>query len=317
MTKQTNLADEVLKGNTRAVARAITSVENGTPQSAELLKALFPHSGKAYIVGVTGAPGTGKSSLVDRLAEYYRGLQKRVGIIAVDPTSPFTGGAILGDRIRMQARSTDPGIFIRSMATRGRLGGLSSATDDVALILDAAGFEIILIETVGVGQDEVDIVRTADVTLVVLVPGMGDEIQTIKAGVMEIGDIFVLNKCDREGAAKMEQELHSTISASRRPDGWETPLAKTIATQNVGIRELAEAIASFRSHRTPLMKQRQTEKEQLKLMALLLRRLGEKIQPLVTEDRMRHYAGDILDNQRDPYSIIDEILSSVEIKKVS
>jgi LAO/AO transport system kinase len=292
-------------------------VENGTPQSAELLKTLFAHAGHAYMVGVTGAPGTGKSSLVDRLAEFYRNRQKRVGIIAVDPTSPFSGGAILGDRIRMQARATDPGIFIRSMATRGKLGGLSSATDDVALILDAAGFEIILIETVGVGQDEVDIVRTADVTLVVLTPGMGDEIQTIKAGLMEIGDVFVLNKAEREGVGKMEQELHSMLSGSHRVDGWSVPLVKTIATQNVGTNDLADAIENFRSTITPEMKQRRLEKEQLKLMALLLRRLGERIQPLVAEDRLRRYADDILERRRDPYSVSDEILSSVEIKKVS
>ncbi|HEY3130661.1 MAG TPA: methylmalonyl Co-A mutase-associated GTPase MeaB [Acidobacteriota bacterium] len=317
MPKQTSLTDEVLKGNTRAIARAITSVENGTPQSADLLKALFAHSGNAYIVGVTGAPGTGKSSLVDRLAEYYRGRQKRVGIIAVDPTSPFTGGAILGDRIRMQARSTDPGIFIRSMATRGRLGGLSSATDDVALILDAAGFEMILIETVGAGQDEVDIVRTADVTLVVLVPGLGDEIQTIKAGLMEIGDIFVLNKSDREGTDKIERQLQSMLLTTRRPDGWEVRLVKTIATQNAGIAQLTDAIDSFRSHQTRDIKQRRAEKEELKLMTLLLRRLGEKIEPLVAKERMRSYAAQILEKQRDPYSITEEILASVDIKKVS
>ncbi|MBI4455219.1 MAG: methylmalonyl Co-A mutase-associated GTPase MeaB [Acidobacteria bacterium] len=309
-----NLAEEVLKGTPRAIARAITAVESGTPEAGQLMKALFSYSGKAYVIGITGAPGTGKSSLVDRLAEYYRARRKRVGIIAVDPTSPFSGGAILGDRIRMQAHSSDPGIFIRSMATRGRLGGLSSATDDVAVILDAAGFEIILIETVGVGQDEVDIVRTANLTLVVLVPGMGDEIQNIKAGMMEIGDIFVLNKADREGADRAEQELHLLLSTTRRRDGWKPPLVKTIATENVGVDELAEAIEQFRAHAKCAMQGRQLEKEEQKLMALLVRRLGEKIEPLVSEERMRNYARQICERRRDPYSITEEILSSVEVK---
>ncbi|MBI3940639.1 MAG: methylmalonyl Co-A mutase-associated GTPase MeaB [Acidobacteria bacterium] len=308
------LPEEVLNGNTRAIARAISAVENGTDQAAPLLKALFRHSGRAYVIGITGAPGTGKSSLADRLAEYYRARGVRVGIIAVDPTSPFTGGAILGDRIRMQAHTTDPGIFIRSMATRGRLGGLSSATDDVALILDAAGFEIILIETVGVGQDEVDIVRTAHLTLLVLVPGMGDEIQNIKAGVMEIGDIFVLNKADRDGVARMEQELQQLLSTSLRPDGWSVPVIKTVATQNGGVGELAEAIDRFRKHAKTDMRHHTLEKEQQKLTALLLRRLGEKIEPLLTRERMEEYALQISERRRDPYSIADEILSSVELK---
>ncbi|MBI2821733.1 MAG: methylmalonyl Co-A mutase-associated GTPase MeaB [Acidobacteria bacterium] len=315
MLQPDGLAGEVLKGRPRAIARAITAVENATPQAAPLLKALFPHSGRAWVVGVTGAPGTGKSSLVDRLAEYYRARQARVGIIAIDPTSPFSGGAILGDRIRMQAHSSDPGIFIRSMATRGRLGGLSSATDDVALILDAAGFEIILIETVGVGQDEVDIVRTASLTLVVVVPGMGDEIQNLKAGMMEIGDIFVLNKADRDGAARTEQDLQLLLATSLRADGWKPPLVKTIATENAGVAELAAAMEQFRTYGGAAMQQRRLEKEQRKLMALLLRRLGEKIEPLVTEARLRRHAADICQRRRDPYSIVEEILSSVEVRR--
>jgi len=192
--------ERLRSGDTRALARAITAVENRTPDALPLLKALFPHSGHARIIGLTGAPGTGKSTLVDQIAHEYRKQQRTLGIIAVDPTSPYTGGAILGDRIRMQSHTGDPGIYIRSMATRGSLGGLARATSDVSTVLDASGRDIVLIETVGVGQDEVDIVRVADVTVVVLVPGMGDDVQTIKAGIMEIANVFVINKCDREGA---------------------------------------------------------------------------------------------------------------------
>ena len=194
-----NWADQVRAGDVRAISRAITAIENRDPRAVEILRSLFPSTGQAYLTGITGAPGTGKSTLVDRLAAFYRKQQQTVGIIAVDPTSPFTGGAILGDRIRMQSHATDAGIYIRSMATRGFLGGLASATGDVALLLDAAGKQIVLIETVGVGQDEIDIVRLADCTVVVLVPGLGDDVQNMKAGLMEIADIFVLNKSDREG----------------------------------------------------------------------------------------------------------------------
>src|ERR1700723_1578955 len=201
-------AAKVCAGDVRAISRAITTIENHSAEAEELLRQLFPHTGKAYLTGVTGAPGTGKSTLVDRLAAYHRKREDRVGVIAVDPTSPYSGGAILGDRIRMQGHASDSGIFIRSMATRGFLGGLASATGDVTLVLDAAGKQFILVETVGVGQDEVDIVRLADCTLLLLVPGLGDDVQNMKAGLMEIADIFVLNKSDHEGADRLEAELH-------------------------------------------------------------------------------------------------------------
>ncbi len=204
-------AEQIRNGDIRAVSRAITAVEAHDPQSEDLLRALFPHTGRAFIVGITGAPGTGKSTLVDRLATHYRKHEKQVGIIAVDPTSPYTGGAILGDRIRMQGHASDSGIFIRSMATRGFLGGLARATGEVAMVLDASGKDFILVETVGVGQDEVDIVRLADCTLVLLVPGLGDDVQNMKAGLMEIADIFVLNKSDREGADRVEAELEAML----------------------------------------------------------------------------------------------------------
>ena len=208
--------NDLRSGDARALARAISTVENRAAGWSDLLKALFPFSGKARIIGLTGAPGAGKSTLVDQLAKHYRKENQTVGIIAVDPTSPYTGGAILGDRIRMQDHYSDPGIYIRSMATRGSLGGLARATADAATVLDASGRDLIMIETVGVGQDEIDIVRLADVTIVILVPGMGDDVQTIKAGIMEIADIFVINKSDREGAERVEREIRALQSLAAR-----------------------------------------------------------------------------------------------------
>ncbi len=210
--------EQLCAGDVRTLARAISTVENRAPGWSELLKALFPHTGKARVIGLTGAPGAGKSTLVDQLARHYRKDNRTVGIIAVDPTSPFTGGAILGDRIRMQEHFADPGIYIRSMATRGSLGGLARTTADVATVLDASGRDLVLIETVGVGQDEVDIVRLADITVVILVPGMGDDVQTIKAGIMEIADIFVINKSDHEGADRVEREIRGLQSLAIRSD---------------------------------------------------------------------------------------------------
>src|SRR5215813_3092438 len=240
-------AQQIRNGEIRALARAITAIENRAPEAEPLLEILFSHTGTAYLTGVTGAPGTGKSTLVDRLAAHYRKKQERVGVIAVDPTSPYSGGAILGDRIRMQGHAGDTGIFIRSMATRGFLGGLARSTAEVALLLDAAGKRHVLIETVGVGQDEIDIVRLADCVLVVMVPGLGDDIQNMKAGLMEIGDIFVLNKADREGADRLEEQLHAMLSLVMPRDGWHPPVLRTVATDNQGIEALAAAIAKFRA----------------------------------------------------------------------
>src|SRR5216683_3289021 len=235
-------AVQICAGDVRAIARAITAIEDHDSHAEELLKQIFPSTGRAHVVGVTGAPGTGKSTLVDRLAAHYRRAGEQVGIIAVDPTSPYSGGAILGDRIRMQGHASDAGIFIRSMATRGSLGGLARATGDVALILDAAGKQNVLVETVGVGQDEVDIVRLADCTLVLLVPGMGDDIQNMKAGLMEIADIFVLNKSDREGVDRLEQQLQAMLQIVPVRDGWKPPVVRTVASENKGIEALAAAI---------------------------------------------------------------------------
>src|SRR2546427_7648263 len=234
--------DRIIKGDTTAVARAISKVEDNAPESSDLMKQIFSRTGRALIVGITGAPGAGKSSLVDKLAALYRKRGERVGIIAVDPSSPFSGGAFVGDCIRMQTLSLDKGVFIRSMATSGQLGGLARATVDAVAILDAGGYEKILVETVGVGQDEIEIAKTDDVCVVILVPGMGDDVQTMKAGIMEIGDVLVINKADRDGVLRTEKELDALLSLAPRPDTWQTPIVKTVAIENKGIQELAVAI---------------------------------------------------------------------------
>jgi LAO/AO transport system kinase len=301
-------------GNLRALSRAITAVENRTADSHELLKALFVHSGRARVVGLTGSPGAGKSTLVDALAGQYRKRQQTVGIIAIDPTSPFTGGAILGDRIRMSSHTGDHGTFIRSMATRGSLGGLSSTTADVATVLDASGRDLVLIETVGVGQDEVDIVRLADVTIVILVPGMGDDVQSIKAGIMEIADIFVINKADREGADRVEREIKSMQSMSMRHDSWVPPVIKTVASSGIGVPELAAAIDEYEIYlaTSELGHQRRIANWRNRLREMLrdevLRRL---VQRAFSEDAVGQYAAQVAGHERDPYSLIDEIVGKL------
>ncbi|HEY6967624.1 MAG TPA: methylmalonyl Co-A mutase-associated GTPase MeaB [Candidatus Angelobacter sp.] len=303
--------ERVRKGDPRALARAISAIENGSPESRPLLKALFAHTGKARIMGITGAPGAGKSTLVDQLAREYRGQQRTVGIVAVDPTSPFSGGAILGDRIRMLAHHADSGIFIRSMATRGFLGGLARATTDVATALDASGKDIVMIETVGVGQDEVDIVRLADVTVLILVPGMGDDVQTIKAGIMEIADVFVINKSDREGADRVAREIRAMQSLAGRKDRWTPPIVKTVATEGKGIPELAAAIANYerylQEHNLLLKKKISNWRERLVEMlrdALLDRLLNERM----SQEQLTQLAAEVTEHKRDPYSLVDEIV---------
>src|SRR5215813_2447338 len=245
MPPTNNLSERVSSGEAAAVARAISKIEDGAKDAAALMKEIYQRSRGALVIGITGSPGAGKSSLVDKLAMFFRQRGERVGIVAVDPSSPFSGGAILGDRIRMQTLGLDEGVFIRSMATRGNLGGLARATVDAVAILDAARYSKIIVETVGVGQDEVEIVKAADVSVVVLVPGMGDDIQAIKAGIMEIGDIFVINKSDRGGVYATEKELEALLSLSSRGDGWHPPIVKTVATEGVGVQDLALALERF------------------------------------------------------------------------
>jgi LAO/AO transport system kinase len=309
-------AAKVRAGDVRAISRAITAIENHSAEAEELLRQLFPHTGKAYLTGVTGAPGTGKSTLVDRLAAYHRKREDRVGVIAVDPTSPYSGGAILGDRIRMQGHASDTGIFIRSMATRGFLGGLARSTAEVALLLDAAGKRQVLIETVGVGQDEIDIVRLADCVLVVLVPGLGDDIQNMKAGLMEIGDIFVLNKADREGADRLEEQLHAMLSLVMPRDGWHPPVIRTVATENKGIEELASTVEKFRKHFESSGQRRQKHIElwQNRLIELLESRLLEKVLGgKEGEARLRALAVEVAERKKDPFTAVSEILKGAKL----
>ena len=306
-------AEQVRAGDVRAVSRAITAIENHEAEAEALLRLLFPHTGEAYLTGVTGAPGTGKSTLVDRLAAHYRKKQEQVGVIAVDPTSPYSGGAILGDRIRMQGHAGDRGMFIRSMATRGFLGGLARATAEVALLLDAAGKRQVLIETVGVGQDEIDIVRLADCVIVVLVPGLGDDIQNMKAGLMEIGDIFVLNKADREGADRLEQQLLAMLSLVMPRDGWHPPVIRTVATENKGIEELAEAVAKFRKNFESSGERQRKHQEHWKnrLIELLESRLLRQVLGGAGgEARLAQLAGEVAERKKDPFTAVNEILKS-------
>ena len=302
--------ERLRSGDPRALARAISTVENRGPESADLLKALFPHSGKARILGMTGAPGAGKSTLVDQLAKHYRREGKTLGIIAVDPTSPYTGGAILGDRIRMQDHHADPGIYIRSMATRGSLGGLARTTADVATVLDASGRDLILIETVGVGQDEVDIVRLADITVVILVPGMGDDVQTIKAGIMEIADIFVINKSDREGAERVEREIRAMQSLATREDRWSPPIVKTVASEGKGVEELAAAIQDYDAFlkKENLVLKRNIQNWQERLVEMLRDAMLERARAQLGDGRAEQYAGEVAQHKRDPYTLVEEIV---------
>jgi LAO/AO transport system kinase len=311
--RNNSLSARVSSGEAAAVARAISKIEDGSTGAAALMKEIYQLSRGALVIGITGAPGAGKSSLVDKLAMFYRQRDERVGIVAVDPSSPFSGGAILGDRIRMQALGLDDGVFIRSMATRGNLGGLARATVDAVAILDAAGYPKIIVETVGVGQDEVEVVKAADVSVVVLVPGMGDDIQAIKAGIMEIGDIFVINKADKEGVYATEKELESLLSLASRGDGWEPPIIKTIATENHGLADLANAIDSFSQAQlgARVSSERRKAIARWRIVELLRESLLSRVlasdSSIAMLDRL---ADEVATRQRDPYSAVDEILEA-------
>ncbi len=308
-----SLAESVRQGDPRAIARAISVIENRDQGAENLIRELFPHTGRALLVGVTGAPGTGKSSLVNTLAARFRAAGKSVGILAVDPTSPFTGGALLGDRIRMQQHATDDGIYIRSMATRGYLGGLARASADAALVLDAAGKDVILIETVGVGQDEVDIVRLADATLLLLVAGLGDDVQNFKAGVMEIADVFVINKADRGDTERLEAQLKAMLSLSPRADRWAPPVVKTVAIEGTGVPELAEALESYVRHLDDagLREQKRVERWQQRLLDLIRQQaLDRVLRSSHGAEQLADFARQVARRQRDPYSVVADLLRS-------
>lgn len=305
-----SLADRVLAGDVRAIARAISLIEDEAPAAADLVRAIFPRTGRSYLVGVTGPPGAGKSTLVDRLIAEARGRGETLGVIAVDPTSPFTGGAILGDRLRMQAHSADTEVFIRSMATRGNLGGLARATGDAALVLDAAGKTLVVIETVGVGQDEVDIVRTADISIVMLVPGTGDDVQALKAGIMEIADVFVVNKADREGADRMVSAIESNLALQTFAEGeWRPPILKTEASTGKGVPELWDTVQRFRARPEATRARRLKARHEFRLRELLTSRFLERVErEVLGPGELETMVERIATRELDPYTAAAQIM---------
>ena len=307
------LAEKVLQGDIRAAARLMRDIDDGMKNSVEELKTLYPHTGNAFIVGITGPPGAGKSTLVDQLTAVYRKRGKRVGIVAVDPTSPYTGGAILGDRIRMNRHADDDGVFIRSLATRGHLGGISRSTGDVVNVMDAMGMDVVIIETVGVGQDEVDIVRMAHTTVVVMVPGLGDDIQAIKAGILEIGDVFVVNKADRDEADRTVRDL--AIMLEMNPDkdrGWRPKVLKTEASRNLGIEELADEMEEHRDylHTSGAIRHIMEEKNSALFMEILKERLfSEAFEHIRVNGRFREIIEGMMTRRTDPYTAAEEVMA--------
>ncbi len=308
----TDLSERVAAGDARAIARAISLVEDDGPAGRDLIRAIYPRTGGAFLVGMTGAPGTGKSTLVDRLITEIRSAGQKVGVIAVDPTSPFSGGAVLGDRVRMNAHAADTGVFIRSMATRGHLGGLARATSDAALVLDAAGLDVVIIETVGVGQDEVDIVSTADISIVLLVPGAGDDLQAIKAGVMEIGDIFVVNKADREGADRVVQGVAANLSL-RTYDAseWQPPIVKTEATTGAGIGALWKEAGRFREWAAAHRREHRRQRYRARLREVLAVSFLQHVDRSLPAGEFDRLVDDVGERTRDPYSVAQDIMNRV------
>jgi len=317
----TNVVEKILQGDIRAAARLIREVDDGVPGAQDHLKQLFPHTGRAFILGVTGSPGVGKSTLTDRLVKHLRDQGRTVGVLAVDPTSPFSGGAILGDRVRMQRHSTDEGVFIRSMATRGQFGGLTQSTRGAVVVLDAMGKEVIIVETVGVGQDEVDIARTADTTIIVMAPGLGDDIQALKAGILEVGDIFVVNKADRDGADKAVQELCAMIdlgantALGRRE--WTPPILKTVATKGEGIGELWTEINRhsefLAGNQSEYYRRLNRLKRKLELIDLVKQGVVNAVLKKMEETGdLDRYVDDLLARRSDPYTLSEQILAKLQ-----
>lgn len=309
-----DIAEELLKGNRLALSRAITAIENEYDDAVEIMKKIYPHTGHAYVLGITGPPGAGKSTLTNRIAYEYRQQGKTVGIIAVDPTSPFTGGAILGDRIRMNSLTLDKGVFIRSMGTRGSLGGLSHKTADAVKVMDAFGKDIIIVETVGVGQSEVDIVKAADTTMVVLIPGMGDDIQAIKAGILEIGDLYCINKSDLDGADKLVREINMMLDLDSFMTDWRPPITKVIASQDEGIKDLMVTVENHRSYieDNGKLAERRTKRTRDEMLDILNSNIGNYIkEKIVASGRLDNYVEQIKSRETDPYTVVGSIMQEM------
>ncbi|MDY6842858.1 MAG: methylmalonyl Co-A mutase-associated GTPase MeaB [Thermodesulfobacteriota bacterium] len=305
------LVEELKKGSIRGLSKLITLVENDLPGARNAMETLYPLTGKSCIIGITGSPGVGKSTLTDRVTRELRNHNYSVGIIAVDPTSPFTGGALLGDRVRMQDISRDEEVFIRSLATRGSLGGLSRSTADVIKVMDAFGKDFIIVETVGVGQDEIDIVKTADVTIVTVIPGAGDEIQTIKAGIMEIGDIFVVNKGDRSGADKLVAEIQSMVAMGNRTQEWIPPVVSTIAVQSEGVAELVEKIFDYRrfQEEKDILDEKRKERSREEITNMIEYEISKYVHKILQVDLpFEEILDDIVAKKKNPYSLVKEVV---------